>query len=50
MVRNSIVMQNTVVKSGAVVENAIIDRNNVIPAGTELRGTADDLFIMEKGE
>lgn len=50
VVRNSIVMQNTVVKSGAVVENAIIDRNNVIPAGTELRGTADDLFIMEKGE
>lgn len=50
VVRNSIVMQNTVVKSGAVIENAIIDRNNVIPAGTELRGTADDLLIMEKGE
>lgn len=48
VVRNSVVMQNCVIKSGAVVENAIIDRNNVIPAGTELRGTEDDLLIMEK--
>lgn len=50
VVRNSVVMQNCVVKSGAVIENAIIDRNNFIPAGTELRGTTEDLLIMEKGD
>jgi glucose-1-phosphate adenylyltransferase len=41
-------MQSCVIKSGARVENAIVDRNNVVPAGTELRGTPDDLFIKEK--
>lgn len=48
VVRHSVIMQNCIIKSGAVIENAIVDRNNIIPAGTELRGTVDDLLIMEK--
>lgn len=47
-VRNSIVMQGCLVKSGARVENAIVDRNNTVPAGTELRGTPEDVLIKEK--
>ena len=42
-------MQDCVIKSGARVENAIVDRNNVVPAGTELRGTPEDVLIKEKG-
>ena len=50
-VRNPVlnpIMQGTVVKSGAVVDHAIIDRNNVIPAGTMLKGTADDVLALGK--
>ena len=47
-VRNSIVMQSCIVKSGARVENAIVDRGNTVPAGTELRGTPDDVLVKEK--
>jgi glucose-1-phosphate adenylyltransferase len=36
------------VKSGARVENAIVDRGNVVPAGTEMRGTPEDVLIKEK--
>ena len=41
-------MQGCVIKSGARVENAIVDRANVVPAGTELRGTPEDVLIKEK--
>ena len=47
-VRDSIVMQSCIVKSGARVENAIVDRGNTVPAGTELRGTPDDVLVKEK--
>ena len=43
-----LVMQGCVVKSGARVENAIVDRANVVPAGTELRGTPEDVLVKEK--
>ena len=48
-VRNAIVMQSCVVESGARIENAIVDRDNTIPARTELRGTLDDILIQGKG-
>ena len=47
-VNNAIIMQGCKIKSGAVVENAIVDRNNVVPEGTELKGTADNILIKEK--
>lgn len=45
---NSIVMQDVVIKQGARVENAIIDKNNVVPANTELRGTPDAILAVGK--
>lgn len=48
VVRHSVIMQNCIIKSNAVIENAIVDRNNIIPAGTELRGTEENLMILEK--
>lgn len=47
-VTNSIIMQACVIKSGARVENAILDKNNVVPAQTELRGTPDATLIIAK--
>ncbi len=47
-ITNAIVMQGCVIKSGARVENAIIDKNNVVPAQTELRGTPDVPLIIAK--
>ena len=48
VVRNSILMQSCVVEPGAVVENAIIDRGNTIAAGTVLKGSPDNVFILNK--
>ena len=45
---NSIVMQGCIIRSGARVENAIIDKNNVVPANTELRGTPSDILVVGK--
>ena len=42
-------MTNCTICRGARVENAIIDRDNVITAGTELRGTPDAVLVKEKG-
>ena len=47
-VRNAIIMQGCKIKSGAVVEYAIVDRNNIVPEGTELKGTTDNILIKEK--
>ena len=47
-VSNSIIMQGCTVKRGARVENAIIDKNNVVPAQTELRGTPDNTLVIAK--
>ena len=48
VVRNSILMQRCVVEAGACVESAILDRNNVIKAGTVVKGSPDDVFVMDK--
>lgn len=45
---NSIIMQGVIIKSGARVENAIVDKNNVVPANTELRGTPDAILSVGK--
>jgi len=45
---DSIIMQSCIIREGAYVENAIIDRNNVVPAGTEYKGTKDDVLVIEK--
>lgn len=47
-VKDAIIMQGCTIKSGARVEYAIVDRNNVIPAGTELRGTPSEVLVKEK--
>ncbi|MBQ6395205.1 MAG: glucose-1-phosphate adenylyltransferase subunit GlgD [Atopobiaceae bacterium] len=49
IVANSILMQDCIVGSGARIENAIVDRNNTSPAGTELRGTPEQIFVKGKG-
>lgn len=47
-VSNSIIMQGCVIKRGARVENAIVDKNNIVPAQTELRGTPDETLVIRK--
>ena len=49
VVNNAIIMQGCTIKSGAVVENAIVDRNNLVPEGTEIKGTEANIFIKDKG-
>ena len=49
IVRNSVILQKCTIERGACVEHAIIDRDNVIKAGTELRGTPEDVLVQEKG-
>lgn len=49
-VSNSIIMFGCTIKSGARVENAIIDKDNVVPANTELRGTPDAILVVGKGQ
>lgn len=46
---DSIIMQSCVIRSGARVENAIIDKNNEVPAHTELRGTPEAILVVGKG-
>ena len=45
---NSIIMQGCTIRRGARVENAIIDKNNVVAAQTELRGTPDHVLVVPK--
>lgn len=47
-VSNSVIMQSCRIERGARVENAIIDKNNVVPAQTELRGTPDATLVIPK--
>ena len=49
-VTNSILGRNVIVEEGATISNAIVDRNNSVPAGTELRGTPEAIFIKGKGQ
>jgi glucose-1-phosphate adenylyltransferase len=48
VVRNSIIMASCVIEPGACVENAILDRNNVIKAGTMIKGSPENVFVLEK--
>lgn len=48
VVRDSVVMEGCIVKEGSVVEHAIVDRSNIIPPGTELRGTSEEILIQRK--
>ena len=48
-VRGCVIMTGCTICRGARVENAIIDRDNVISAGTELRGTPDAVLVKAKG-
>ena len=48
VVRNSILMQSCVVEPGAVVENAILDRGNTVASGTVLKGSPENVFILQK--
>ena len=48
VVNNAIIMQGCTIKSGAVIENAIVDRNNLVPEGTEIKGTESAIFIKPK--
>ena len=41
-------MQHCTIEPGACVENAILDRNNVIKAGTVIKGSPDHVFVMDK--
>ncbi len=49
VVRRSIILQSCVIGAGAHIEDAIIDKDNVIPAGTELKGTPEAIFLYGKG-
>ncbi len=48
-VRGCVILTHCTICRGARVENAIIDRDNVITAGVELRGTPDSVLVKEKG-
>ena len=49
-VKNSIVMQGTVVGKGAKIENAIIDKNVTITPGATLIGGSSSPIIVHKGD
>jgi len=49
VVNNAIIMQGCTIKSGATVEYAIVDRNNLVPEGTEIKGTESAIFVKDKG-
>lgn len=47
-VKNCILMQDTVIEDGAVVENIITDKNVKISAGSEVKGTANYPVYISK--
>lgn len=47
---DSLIGQDCIIESGARIEHAIIDRNNRIPAHTQLCGTAEAVLVHGKGE
>ena len=48
-VRGCVILTDCTICRGARVENAIIDRDNIVSAGTELRGTPEVVLVKEKG-
>jgi len=49
-VRNSIVMQGSQIGEGAVLEYCILDKNVTVGPGVTLKGTKDNLVVIEKNK
>jgi glucose-1-phosphate adenylyltransferase len=49
-VRNSMVMQGSKIGEGAVLEYCILDKNVTIGPGVTLKGTKDNLVVVEKNK
>lgn len=49
-VRNSIIMQGSNIGEGAVLEYCILDKNVTIGPGVTLKGTKDNLVVIEKNK
>jgi len=49
-IKNSIIMQGTVVGKGAKIENAILDKNVTISDGATLIGGSSSPVIVHKGD
>jgi len=49
-VRNSMVMQGSRIGEGAVLEYCILDKNVTIGPGVTLKGTKDNLVVIEKNK
>ena len=49
-VRNSMVMQGSKIGEGAVIEYCILDKNVTIGPGVTLKGTKDNLVVIEKNK
>ena len=48
-IRNSVLMQDTVVKAGARLDYVVTDKNVTIEVGQELKGTDTQPFYVAKG-
>ena len=49
-VRNSMVMQGSKIGEGAIIEYCILDKNVTIGPGVTLKGTKDNLVVIEKNK
>ncbi|PIU25113.1 MAG: glucose-1-phosphate adenylyltransferase subunit GlgD [Candidatus Infernicultor aquiphilus] len=49
-VKSCILMQNTTVEQGAVLEYAILDKNSRVSKNMVLKGTRDNPIVIEKGQ
>ena len=49
-VRNSIIMQGAQIGEGAILEYCILDKNVTVGAGVTLKGTKDNLVVIEKNK
>ncbi|UJF16528.1 glucose-1-phosphate adenylyltransferase subunit GlgD [Jeotgalibaca sp. MA1X17-3] len=50
VVKNSIIMQGSKIGKGAVLEYCILDKNVVVQPGVELKGTPDNLIVLQKNK
>ncbi|WP_321433215.1 glucose-1-phosphate adenylyltransferase subunit GlgD [Trichococcus flocculiformis] len=49
-VRNSIIMQGSQIGEGAILEYCILDKNVTVGPGVTLKGTKDNLVVIEKNK
>lgn len=49
-VRNSIIMQGSQIGEGAILEYCILDKNVTVGPGVTLKGTKDNLVVVEKNK